>query len=139
MWLQFIGVQCCNCGIHFGLESSHHALLKRDGEWFHCPNGHKQRYSGNTEKEQLRRERDQLRQRLAQVDDRNRELRDARDAAERRVAAAKGQITKLKKRASAGTCPCCNRTFQQLAAHMKQKHPDFGPKVVDLDAARGRA
>jgi hypothetical protein len=21
-------------------------------------------------------------------------------------------------------CPCCNRTFQQLARHMKAKHPE---------------
>lgn len=23
------------------------------------------------------------------------------------------------------TCPCCKRTFKQLAAHMKNKHPEF--------------
>jgi hypothetical protein len=26
-----------------------------------------------------------------------------------------------------GVCPCCNRTFQQLARHMKAKHPGYGP------------
>jgi hypothetical protein len=28
-------------------------------------------------------------------------------------------------RVSAGVCPCCNRTFQNVARHMKTKHPDI--------------
>lgn len=32
---------------------------------------------------------------------------------------------RLRKRASAGVCPCCNRTFSQLARHMQTKHPTF--------------
>lgn len=27
-------------------------------------------------------------------------------------------------RIGAGICPCCNRTFSQLARHMQSKHPD---------------
>ncbi len=34
-------------------------------------------------------------------------------------------MTKVKKRAANGVCPCCNRTFSDLARHMKAKHPDF--------------
>jgi hypothetical protein len=26
---------------------------------------------------------------------------------------------------AAGVCPCCKRTVKQLAAHMKEKHPEF--------------
>jgi hypothetical protein len=32
---------------------------------------------------------------------------------------------RLKKRVKAGVCPCCHRTFKQLVAHMKHKHPDY--------------
>ena len=28
--------------------------------------------------------------------------------------------------AKAGTCPCCNRTFTNLARHMASKHKDVG-------------
>lgn len=35
------------------------------------------------------------------------------------------ESAKLKKRASAGICPCCNRTVSQMARHMKSKHPEF--------------
>jgi hypothetical protein len=49
-------------------------------------------------------------------------------------------VTKLKKRTSAGTCPCCTRTFANMAEHMKKQHPDFvaegGANVVRLKAAR---
>ena len=29
-----------------------------------------------------------------------------------------------------GVCPCCTRTFPNLAAHMKTKHPDFGAPMM---------
>ena len=48
-----------------------------------------------------------------------------REEAEASLQATKGVVTRLKKRAIAGVCPCCNRTFQQLAAHMAHKHPDY--------------
>lgn len=47
------------------------------------------------------------------------------DKAEASLKATKGVVTRLSKRASAGTCPCCNRTFKQLAAHMATKHQTF--------------
>ncbi len=37
---------------------------------------------------------------------------------------AKNKLSRTK----AGVCPCCNRTFKQLAAHMKNKHPAWEPK-----------
>lgn len=49
----------------------------------------------------------------------------ARDAAEASLQATKGVVTRMKRRASVGTCPCCQRTFKQLAVHMKIKHPNF--------------
>lgn len=37
----------------------------------------------------------------------------------------KGHLTRLKKRVAHGVCPCCKRTFKQLASHMKTKHPEY--------------
>ncbi len=45
--------------------------------------------------------------------------------AEARRRAEKAAKTRLKKRVAAGVCPCCNRTFKQLAAHIKRKHPEM--------------
>ena len=54
--------------------------------------------------------------------------RDAASQADYRARALKGVVTKQRKRSVAGACPCCNRTFQQLARHMKSKHPDYEEK-----------
>jgi hypothetical protein len=75
--------------------------------------------------DKLRQERDQLKQALAQKDD---EIKKQRDL----VIAGKAQVTKLKKRASAGVCPCCNRTFSNMARHMAHQHPEFDSKVVEF-------
>lgn len=51
--------------------------------------------------------------------------RQAKEAAQASLSATKAVVTRLKKRASAGVCPCCNRTFKQLADHMAAMHPEF--------------
>lgn len=108
----------CWCGLPFAMPTSLYKICKNDGTRFYCPLGHRIVFK-ETQADKYRRERDRLQQQLAYVSD-------ERDAAERREAAQKGQVTKLKKRANAGVCPCCNRTFQNLHRHMKTKHPGFG-------------
>jgi hypothetical protein len=121
----FVSVQCCNCGCHFGLDEYLYKRRREDKQDFYCPNGHRQAYT-QSEADKLRQERDRLTQRLAQKDD---EIEHQR----KQLIASKGQITKLQKRAKAGTCPCCNRTFSNMARHMQTKHPEFDPdKVVDI-------
>ncbi len=34
------------------------------------------------------------------------------------------QYSRMRKRIQNGVCPCCNRTFQNLARHMASEHPD---------------
>lgn len=41
-----------------------------------------------------------------------------------RAELAEKKATRVMKRAQRGVCPCCNRTFQNLAQHMKSKHAD---------------
>lgn len=44
-------------------------------------------------------------------------------------------------RVGAGVCPCCKRTFQQLARHMKCKHPKYrteGPGAVNTTSKKVR-
>jgi len=47
---------------------------------------------------------------------------------ERQRRAEKAAKTRLKNRIAAGVCPCCNRTFANLARHMTGQHPDFNKK-----------
>ena len=121
---------CCDCGIEFHVPVQfQRACQENSKKSFHCPNGHSQHYT-ESEADKLRRERDKLKQEQAYLNDRLRQLRDEREAAERSASARKGVITRMKKRAAAGVCQCCNRTFQNLANHMANKHPKFVAEEV---------
>lgn len=121
-FLQYVEEQCYKCGIWFMLESCYRQKLRETKNTFYCPNGHGQHFT-ESETDRLRRERDRLLQQLAMKDD---ELARQRT----QLITSKAQVTKLRKRAAAGVCPCCNRTFANMAKHMKIKHPDF--KTADI-------
>lgn len=95
----------------------------------YCPLGHKWHYRGESDVDRERRLRQQAEQRIAQAQD---EAAEARAAAER----AQRKLQRHVKRAAAGTCPCCQRTFANMAQHMKRQHPDYvkktGANVVPL-------
>jgi len=117
-------VECCVCSITFSVPSGWFKRRQEDGETFSCPNSHYQSF-GISDLDLMRQERDRLKQQVAQRDD---EVRAAnrRAETERRTAIAyKGQATKLRKRAKGGVCACCNRTFENLARHMKSKHANY--------------
>ncbi len=116
-----VQITCCKCKTLFGMQHDVYEIAKQRGHefTFYCPHGHKQHFPfGETQEELLRRERDRLKQ------------ENARLVSERKIAEAKVEQLERKaknqaRRAKAGTCPCCSRTFKQLAAHMKQKHPEY--------------
>lgn len=116
----FFEVQdCINCGVRFGVPFGFTQYRRDDKRAFYCPNGHSMSYR-ESDLDVMRRERDRLKQenaRLAQ------EANENAEAARR----AEAEAVRLKKRAGAGVCPCCNRTFKQLADHMKRKHPEVVP------------
>lgn len=138
-------MHCGTCGTPFGMQEEVYDHCYREGGFWTCPNGHRRGWEkGNEERleVELRRERDRLKQRQAQLEDEVQWQRKAREAAERSASAHKGQVTRLKNRAKAGVCPCCNRTFQNLAAHMKTKHPDFSAdadNVVEIAARKAKS
>lgn len=91
---------------------------------FFCPYGHEAVFKeGDTEADILRRERDKLKQAHARLEDEKRE-------AEARAEKAERASARLKKRAAVGTCPCCTRTFTNMARHMQIKHPDWKAEAV---------
>lgn len=116
----YVVIDCCQCGALFGIPNDVDDELLRTGRSFYCPNGHPQHYTESTETK-LQAERDKNARITAQLD----QMRADRDAMERSRNATKGQLTKVKKRVASGVCPCCNRTFADLAAHMANKHPKY--------------
>src|SRR5215472_14470508 len=111
-----LAVVQCTCGIEYGIpEALNERLLsKRVHLNTYCPNGHQWHYTGQSDADRAR----AAEARATHADDQRR-------AAERQAAAWKGQATRLRNRVAAGVCPCCNRTFQNLARHMAGQHPGY--------------
>jgi|HubBroStandDraft_2_1064218.scaffolds.fasta_scaffold82583_2 hypothetical protein len=110
-------LSCWVCGIEFAMPHIIERKRAEDGKAFFCPNGDKISYGPSL----LDRERSRLLRMEAQLT----HERDQREAAERSAAAYRGQVTKIKRRVGNGVCPCCKRSFANLARHMEGQHPGF--------------
>lgn len=118
-------VTCCVCGIVFAFPSLIMRRRLSDHASFWCPNGHSQSFTGESDAERLRRELNKYEQYTSALKAEVTFERDQRQAAERSLRSTKAQLTKTKKRIANGVCPCCNRTFQNLARHMAGQHPEY--------------
>lgn len=114
---------CASCGVLFAAPKSLLDKRRFDGASFYCPSGHSLSYDAGEAR--MRRELEQTRKSLEGT-------RDLLRHEERSHAATRGQVTRVKNekakieaRVANGVCPCCGRTFKQLAAHMKRKHPGY--------------
>lgn len=126
--VQIVAIWCNGCGIPYGLPKGFLPDRRRDGKSWTCPNGCVRLFR-ETE-ETLRAQRAEAELEAARSLARREAQRRERAEQEARISeyqrrAAKGQLTKAKKRIAAGVCPCCNRTFQNLANHMAGQHPDY--------------
>lgn len=114
--------RCPSCGIAYAVPQSWYDDLVRlhhergDESAHYCPNGHRLTFSGESNLAKAERERDRLKQDNAR-------LIELRDAAEKAKFAAEREIKRQAGRTAAGVCPCCSRSFRQLAAHMRNQHP----------------
>lgn len=117
--INYARICCYKCAVLFLLPEklNRTALQKGPDHTFWCPNGHAQAYTESAT-DKLRLERDRAVQEQARLELEKRE-------AEAKAAKAERALQRHKKRSAAGTCPCCSRTFSQLARHMKTRHPDF--------------
>ena len=117
-------IECYKCNTIFGMSPGLMKRCREQGQDFYCPNGHCQHFT----KSEVQRLKDQLAAAAREKEyltARVESNRSRADRAERRVTAYKGQVTRIKNRVGKGVCPCCNRTFQNLARHMETQHPDF--------------
>jgi len=108
--------ECIKCGIPFAMPESLAAALRREAGSFHCPNGHSQGWHESEE--------DRLRKKLVAANCEALKERNARLEAEQKLAEEVKDKARLARRVRSGVCPCCNRTFSNLARHMKTKHQE---------------
>ena len=120
--------ECCNCGMVFAMTQDFKKRRLKDRKSFYCPSGHHQYYTGETEVSKLKRKLDHAQQEAQRQQQNTIQARSERDASNRRYG-------RIRDRVKNGVCPCCNRTFQNLASHMANKHPNFG-KESKLKALR---
>ena len=120
-------VSCATCSVRFGIpDGLYLRAVKRASGSIFCPACGRE--SVWRESEDQKRIKD-LEKKLAWEASECARQKSARDAAEASLIATRGVVTRLKRRASAGVCPCCNRTFKQLSQHMANKHPEFMGQV----------
>lgn len=115
-------VQCGTCGVVHAIPKAMHEAAQREGGFWHCPNGHSRGYGKGT----LQADLDRARAELDAERDRKAAALARANKSEQALRRLEARTQREHKRAAAGVCPCCNRTFQQLARHMKAKHPDHG-------------
>ena len=105
-------VECCQCGHTIFMTEEFATNRRRDHRKWYCTScGTNQHWPGESDIDKIRRERDAYKEREETI-------RANLEATEKKMA-------RLKKRVTHGVCPCCSRTFKQLAAHMKLKHPEM--------------
>lgn len=120
-------VTCWHCKMLYAIpESLNVSALAYPGAsdggwWICCPLGHTWGYTGKSVERQLKEEQDRSARLAADRDQAEAHARAMKGVATRR----KNELDRVNKRVAAGVCPCCHRTFKQLARHMKAKHPGF--------------
>jgi hypothetical protein len=118
-------VTCYSCGVLFAMPDNLMRRLRDTGADFWCPSGHGQKFTRTTA-QKLEEERVARLQERERWQTRVKAAQDQADATERSNRALRGVNTRMKRRVAAGVCPCCRRTFQDLARHMTGQHPTFG-------------
>lgn len=110
----------CWCGIHLAVPDDLYSYAQRKGHAIYCPLGHTFIFTDTTVKRL-----EEAEKRLAEERRRTQATRELLRAEERSHSATRGHLTRTKKRVGNGICPCCNRSFEDLARHMASKHPTY--------------
>lgn len=121
-------IVCITCGVDYALPTKLLEQHRGYGGYHHCPNGHQQGWSPDMATlATQRREIERLKQDAARLEDDRREAERRLAIARQETVLARAESARVTKRATAAVCPCCNRSFSQLARHMKSKHPGVAP------------
>lgn len=112
-------IDCGVCGGTYAISENYRENKWKTGGCWNCP--YCQCRWGYSNDNELARTKKALEQERARKDA---ALARANES-EQNLAQALRREKRTKTRLANGTCPCCKRTFKQLAAHMTRKHPDY--------------
>ena len=123
-------INCGCCGGTYAINERYRKQKYEEGGGWNCPYCRANwGFFSDNENKRLRKKLEQEEKRRKWAEENAQRARESADESERRRVAQKAATTRLRNRAKAGLCPCCNRHFKQLAAHMKNKHPEFAAEV----------
>ena len=116
--VDFTMMVCGGCGIPYMIPTSRYNELRNNKGGFYCPNGCSRVFTGKSDAEKFQEQMAEMKRTMEQEAEtlRNRIMDEIQ---------AKRKVELKLKRVSNGVCPCCNRTFGNLARHMKTKHPEI--------------
>ena len=118
-------VEACWCGIQHAIPGTLRQRAKDDTSFgIYCPLGHQWVFA-RSEATAQRERADRFERDLASAREDTRVAKIEAQQARHRERAQKAAKTRLKNRVAAGVCPCCTRSFQNLARHMAGQHPDW--------------
>lgn len=116
--IDFTQHECGNCGIPFFVPTRWLKNKINEHGSFCCPNGCNRKFTGKSDAEKVREELEALkREKERQHELLQNKLLDTINE--------KNKVEKQLKRIHKGVCPCCNRSFQNLANHIKTQHPEM--------------
>jgi RNase P subunit RPR2 len=123
-------LECSECHAPFGITEHAEINYRRTHQAFHCPYCNASQYfPQESAVERANRLKSEAEQRLvrerAAFDQEKARLNELVAIKESQRRAEKGAKTKLKKRAAAGVCPCCQRSFENVRRHISHMHPEF--------------
>lgn len=121
-------VTCYKCGVSFSIADTWVKSRREDHANFWCPNGHEQHFTESSKDREIREKAAEIDRLKKQLEWKENSLKSANaqcDRISRSNAALRGVVAKERKRVGNGVCPCCKRTFKQLAQHMDHKHPTW--------------
>lgn len=121
-------IECGECGQIFALSNEFIDRRQNDHKNWYCPNGCRRYYPEESDKEKLRRRLSEAQEEVNRERTWRHEAEDETETTKKQRNALKGHLGRAKKRAAAGTCPCCKRTFQSLSTHMLKQHPTYVKK-----------
>lgn len=131
-------VSCASCFVKYAIPDSFNRSAiaypgDSDNGWdICCPFGHTWHYTGESIRDKLNAERDRATRLAAELDQSKASLRGTKMNAAR----TRKELKSVKERVAHGVCPCCNRTFKQLARHMASQHPNYARPAGALTPSR---
>lgn len=122
---RFDRLQCCGCYRRFEVESDWNRSRENYRDSVTCPYCTTKLIPTEWEVDRLKRVCDSLESENARLRQENEQADRRAVESLRRLSAIRGVNTRLRRRIANGGCPCCQRTFGDLAAHMATKHEGY--------------